>query len=593
MESPQAEQTTNVLSKALSKIGLSRSDDTDCMIIALDFDLRIAYAFSSKPEEVHSIEQWPGTSKNVPKTPTVLKYTNAKDFKWGYELDRSVEDKISAIKLMLDPNQKRPLFDTGGAQATKVEIAKLGKPPIDIASDYMAAIFKHALEVISGKLPKSYLDLLDKYYVLSVPAVWSDKAKDSTLRAARNAGISPIELIKEPEAAAMYTLHYLKQQGLEAGDAIVICDAGGGTVDLVSYEILKLHPLQLKELIPPTGGIAGSLMINRRFENWVKDMVGERQYLDLRETDAYRRAMKNFDENIKPEYQGENNDVTYINFPMAQIADNESKGIRNGTLTLSARDIREIFQPVFEEINKLVKQQVNEVRLKRLSESHPKGTDIKAIFLVGGLGGSQYLKQNLSKAHAGTQVIQPHGAWSAIVKGAALSKLPKQVTVVSSVAERHYGVEAEWDYDEDEDFGQPKRWDDKEGTYKTTKMTWLVEKQPQYDDLQRDRAIPHMFYRTFDVNMQESDYLVVDALEMCSEDVAPTYPSLDVQTNCRLRVDLSEIPKDQFKKVTGSNGSSYLKLSYKLLIKIEGARMAFTFECGGKEYASVEADFSK
>ena len=40
---------------------------------------------------------------------------------------------------------------------------------------------------------------------------------------------------------------------LQAGDAIVICDAGGGTVDLVSYDIQKLAPLELGELVRPTG----------------------------------------------------------------------------------------------------------------------------------------------------------------------------------------------------------------------------------------------------------------------------------------------------------------------------------------------------
>ena len=33
----------------------------------------------------------------------------------------------------------------------------------------------------------------------------------------------------------------------------MICDAGGGTVDLVSYEIKKLVPLELGELVRPTG----------------------------------------------------------------------------------------------------------------------------------------------------------------------------------------------------------------------------------------------------------------------------------------------------------------------------------------------------
>ncbi len=60
-------------------------------------------------------------------------------------------------------------------------------------------------------------------------------------------------LIKEPEAAALYTMHSLGFS-LKVGDAFVVCDAGGGTVDLISYEIEAITPrLALKELVPGTG----------------------------------------------------------------------------------------------------------------------------------------------------------------------------------------------------------------------------------------------------------------------------------------------------------------------------------------------------
>jgi len=39
----------------------------------------------------------------------------------------------------------------------------------------------------------------------------------------------------------------------QVGDAIVICDAGGGTVDLVSYEIVSLNPFELKALTAASG----------------------------------------------------------------------------------------------------------------------------------------------------------------------------------------------------------------------------------------------------------------------------------------------------------------------------------------------------
>jgi len=79
---------------------------------------------------------------------------------------------------------------------------------------------------------------------------------------------------------------------------------------------------------------------------------------------------------------------------------------------------------------------------------------------------------------------------------------------------------------------------------------------------------------------------------MCNSSIvaARLLKSLAVQTNCTLRVDLSNIPKTQFKETRGHEGK-FLKLNYRLLVKIEGARMAFSFECGGKEYASVQADY--
>ena len=140
---------------------------------------------------------------------------------------------------------------------------------------------------------------------------------------------------------------------LQAGDAIVICDAGGGTVDLVSYEIRNLAPLELGELVRPTGeyhalqlpikysqavfsgGLAGSLMLNKRFEEWVKNIVGERAYIELRETNGYRLAMKQFDESIKPAFRSRDDEDQYINFPMANLKDDPTKKIKSNCITLT------------------------------------------------------------------------------------------------------------------------------------------------------------------------------------------------------------------------------------------------------------------
>jgi hypothetical protein len=78
--------------------------------------------------------------------------------------------------------------------------------------------------------------------------------------------------------------------------------------------------------------------------------------------------------------------------------------------------VGQIFEPLITQIIQLVAEQVSNVRIKRMSDNHPKGKEIKAIFLVGGFGSSQYLKKRLENANSDIQIIQPPDAWGAIVK---------------------------------------------------------------------------------------------------------------------------------------------------------------------------------
>jgi hypothetical protein len=184
-----------------------------------------------------------------------------------------MQDNIVCVKLLLDPSQKMP--DYIPADAHKETAKRLPKAAVDVAADFIGAIYRHALFEIEKVVPRGYFDICEKQFVMSVPAVWSDKAKSATLdvscypligagavgtkfrlfsnQAATKAGISPVSLIKEPEAAALYTLRSL-DFSLNVGDAFVICDAGGGTVDLISYEVVATRPrLELKELVPGSG----------------------------------------------------------------------------------------------------------------------------------------------------------------------------------------------------------------------------------------------------------------------------------------------------------------------------------------------------
>lgn len=67
----------------------------------------------------------------------------------------------------------------------------------------------------------------------------------------------------------------------------------------------------------------------------MKNIVGERAYIELRDTNGYRLAMKQFDESIKPAFRSRDDEDQYINFPMANLKDDPSRKIKSNCITLT------------------------------------------------------------------------------------------------------------------------------------------------------------------------------------------------------------------------------------------------------------------
>ena len=92
---------------------------------------------------------------------------------------------------------------------------------------------------------------------------------------------SALQIISEPEAAAMYTLPMMDPHIIRTGDTFIVCDAGGGTVDLISYKVLALKPkLKLVEAAPGNGHLCGSSFLNWRFQEFMEDKLGHLEEWD-------------------------------------------------------------------------------------------------------------------------------------------------------------------------------------------------------------------------------------------------------------------------------------------------------------------------
>lgn len=108
-------------------------------------------------------------------------YADDNSYTWGFEAVNSDHGvRIEAVKLLLDPEQPTPLYVP--AQDAGEELENLNKSATDVTTDYINALLKHALTVTASKFTKGYLETVRKKFVLTVPAVWSDKAKAATLK---------------------------------------------------------------------------------------------------------------------------------------------------------------------------------------------------------------------------------------------------------------------------------------------------------------------------------------------------------------------------------------------------------------------------
>uniref|UniRef100_A0A8H7TU91 Uncharacterized protein n=1 Tax=Bionectria ochroleuca TaxID=29856 RepID=A0A8H7TU91_BIOOC len=243
------------------------------IIVSIDFGTTysgVAWAETSRPDIQHVVSSWPSANsfKSSAKVPTELRKVSS-GWQWGFEIPESAK-RIRFFKLKLDD----PENERGD-----------GETPEQLTKIYLSCLHEHFISILEKTLSSAVVRSTPMDFVVTVPAIWSNAAKEATERAAAVAGFcgnSRIQLISEPEAAALYTLKNLSPGTLQLGKKFVVCDAGGGTVDLITYEVTRVDKLELKEVTEGTGGRCGSSMLNKRFRRHLKQTHSDKYWSDER-----------------------------------------------------------------------------------------------------------------------------------------------------------------------------------------------------------------------------------------------------------------------------------------------------------------------
>lgn len=165
--------------------------------------------------------------------------------------------------------------------------------------DYLSLLGADVLQRLTNYLGDELIKEYELKYVVTVPAIWSERATQRTKHAFQDAmglrGTQDITVISEPEAAAIHELQHMEEPIANEGDGLMILDAGGGTVDLISYVIRQLHPLVVDEAVPGSGDVCGGATVTDRFQNWLVSKIGD---LDFFDDDVLRDAVDSFDKRV-------------------------------------------------------------------------------------------------------------------------------------------------------------------------------------------------------------------------------------------------------------------------------------------------------
>ncbi|KAK6541982.1 hypothetical protein TWF694_007755 [Orbilia ellipsospora] len=554
------------------------------IIVGLDFGTTysgLAYADTTPGEpQISIIQNWPSCgNRAISQVPTEIAYDPAAttEFSWGYDIQPSLTI-LKWFKLFLEyPDD----------QIKEMIELPPGKSILDVTSDFLGAVYRHAMAQLYQQRGKAVMDITQVDFVLTIPAVWNEQACARTKLAAERAGFTrnhTMNMCTEPEAAALYTLRSA-ETAANIGDKIIVCDAGGGTVDLISYNIRRIHPrLEVDEAVVGSGDTCGSTYIDQAFEDHFRKKMGA--HYDTLRVAQRQRVMRNF-EDVKCGFRDRGDQQTYSvivpgknNIPEAGVVD--------GEFEISRAEMRSFFDPSIDRVISLIQEQVRQINLVSAEGN-------KQILLVGGFGQSPYLYERVNdwaRVH-GIHVLQPKDGDVAVVKGAVIRGIdlaaPQQVSggdpnraMWVRKCRKHYGtlmiahfipgVHLEQDA-----FIDPLT----NRKMARNQISWFVYKGAAISD---DKKISQQFHRTFRKTTPWVDTLVV-----CEDDVPPLRLTPSVKILCKLTADLTAHSKRIFDVEYGWFRKIYT-CAYRVDMTLRAGVMVFELVYKGISYGAVRVE---
>ncbi|KAF5631189.1 heat shock 70 kDa 12B [Fusarium sp. NRRL 52700] len=573
------------------------------LVLGIDFGTTysgIAWCRAGDINEIKFITNWKKRSfaqGDKQKVPSAIFYhhLNDEDPEWGATTPQD-DTVLRWFKLLLVDDKDLPdrIRHSVQLKTARALMLKANKTPVQILGDYLRQLWRHCRQNIVRAEGRRMMTVSTVHLVVTLPAIWPYYVRSRMTEALGHAGLlnitktghTTLAFISEPEAAALTCLKENADRfNVRVGDHFVICDAGGGTVDLITYKIEKLDPLIMSESVKGDGGLCGAMFLDERFLKLLKEMipfeaqnrVDKKTFHNIMESDwegglKFSFCKSSVDLPIQLSYNGP---VDTNFFP--------------SKFNIDVSEIREnVFDPVVEQVKQLVQKQIDAVKHKYKKKP-------KFVILVGGFGRSLYLHEQLQKAVGNRiDVLQQDGEkpWTAVLRGAVLHGLARSnhtssitVTVASRVSRHSYGTLVNiLPFDAKEHDAKDRIWDECQQEFLAVEQTrWFVEigsSVSTYD------PVCASFWQ--DLTSPDQD-LQIDIVTS-NASTPPTRKDDSVKPMCVIKA--SELPKwDTIPVWTNENGQVFHRITYELRMISDGSSLEFQVFHKNKSIASGSVAF--
>ncbi|KND95002.1 hypothetical protein TOPH_00406 [Tolypocladium ophioglossoides CBS 100239] len=393
------------------------------------------------------------------KAPTALVYQeNGQSPFWGYDIPPH-EIPLKWVKLLLLDDEDLPehVRNSNHVKSAESRLKESNKHPVEVIGDYMREFWKHGYKDIARSVGKSRIDTSRFELVVTLPAIWPSYVRMRLRKAIEMAGLLDARLTGETtlsfisglEAATLAIMHdFVDRADFKKNDQFVVCDAGGGTVDIISYKVMREKPPKIRESIQGDGKLCGAVFLDEGFLRLLKSKMPSDIQDKIGASDIQWIINQFWENGMKPQFNGDNEPFV-VPMPYGGKIENQ---VRSPALEFNRHELSNIYKPVVAEVAALVCSQIREV-----IKAHRKPP--KYVLLVGGFSKSTVLYDSLQKAvdevSQKTEILQARGEkpWTAVCRGAVIKGVAKRepnLSVVEAhVARASYGTtyngETLWD----------------------------------------------------------------------------------------------------------------------------------------------------